>query len=105
MAAVSHWSDQLEPASRRFAGAEFQRWPTIGPASQIADGPPLVVLRPAGGDVYALAVDKIHDHEELVVKPAAPAVMATAFMPEQYWPCGSPILLSTCRAARLAACG
>src|SRR4029453_15651525 len=34
----------------------------------------LVVLRPAGGDVYALAVDKIHDHEELVVKPAAPAV-------------------------------
>jgi len=37
----------------------------------------LVVLRPAGGDVYALSVDRIHDHEELVVKPAAPAVMAT----------------------------
>ena len=37
----------------------------------------LVVLRPSGGDVYALAVDRIHDHEELVVKPAAPAVMAT----------------------------
>jgi two-component system chemotaxis sensor kinase CheA len=36
-----------------------------------------VVIRPAGSDVYALAVDKIHDHEELVVKPAAPAVMAT----------------------------
>jgi two-component system chemotaxis sensor kinase CheA len=33
----------------------------------------LVVLRPAGADVYALAVDRIHDHEELVVKPAAPA--------------------------------
>ena len=30
----------------------------------------LIVLRPAGGDVYALSVDRIHDHEELVVKPA-----------------------------------
>src|SRR5687767_12057538 len=36
----------------------------------------LIVLRPAGGDVYALAVHRIHRHEELVVKPAAPAVMA-----------------------------
>lgn len=37
----------------------------------------MIVLKPAGGDVYALAVDAVHDHEELVVKPAAPAVMAT----------------------------
>ncbi len=36
----------------------------------------LILLRPAGGDVYALIVDAVHDHEELVVKPAAPAVMA-----------------------------
>ena len=36
----------------------------------------LVVLKPAGGDQYALAVDAIHDHEELVVRPAAPALMA-----------------------------
>lgn len=36
----------------------------------------LVLLQPAGADLYALAVDDIHDHEELVVKPAAPAVMA-----------------------------
>ena len=36
----------------------------------------LVLLKPAGADLYALAVDDIHDHEELVVKPAAPAVMA-----------------------------
>ncbi|MGZ8347424.1 MAG: chemotaxis protein CheW, partial [Allosphingosinicella sp.] len=35
----------------------------------------MVVLKPAGGDVYALAIDTVHDHEELVVKPAAPAVM------------------------------
>jgi two-component system chemotaxis sensor kinase CheA len=37
----------------------------------------LIVLRPAGGELYALAVDAVHDHEELVVKPAAPAVMGT----------------------------
>ncbi len=36
----------------------------------------LILLKPAGGDVFALLVDAVHDHEELVVKPAAPAVMA-----------------------------
>jgi len=36
----------------------------------------IILLKPAGGDVYALAVDAVHDHEELVVKPAAPAVMS-----------------------------
>ncbi len=36
----------------------------------------LILLKPAGGSVYALAVDTVHDHEELVVKPAAPLVMA-----------------------------
>src|SRR4029450_4997145 len=54
----------------------------------------LVVLRPAGGDVYALAVDRIHDHEELVVKPAAPAVMATGlYAGTTLAHDGSPILL------------
>ena len=54
----------------------------------------LVVLRPAGGDRYALAVDKIHDHEELVVKPAAPAVMATGlYAGTTLADDGSPILL------------
>jgi two-component system chemotaxis sensor kinase CheA len=47
------------------------RQPCPDPESQS-----LVLLRPAGADLYALAVDDIHDHEELVVKPAAPAVMA-----------------------------
>jgi len=40
------------------------------------EGRKIVLLKPAGGDSYALAVDAVHDHEELVVKPAAPAVMA-----------------------------
>ena len=54
----------------------------------------LIVLKPAGGDVYALAVDKVHDHEELVVKPAAPAVMATGlYAGTTLADDGSPILL------------
>ncbi|HEU0099650.1 MAG TPA: chemotaxis protein CheA [Allosphingosinicella sp.] len=46
-----------------------------GPSEDPA-GQSLVLLKPAGADLYALAVDDIYDHEELVVKPAAPAVMA-----------------------------
>lgn len=54
----------------------------------------LIVLRPAGGDVYALSVDRIHDHEELVVKPAAPAIMATGlYAGTTLADDGSPILL------------
>jgi len=51
--------------------ASLGREPHPDPAAQS-----LVLLRPAGADLYALAVDDIHDHEELVVKPAAPAVIA-----------------------------
>jgi two-component system chemotaxis sensor kinase CheA len=54
----------------------------------------LIVLRPAGGDLYALSVDRIHDHEELVVKPAAPAVMNTGlYAGTTLADDGSPILL------------
>ena len=54
----------------------------------------LIVLRPAGGDLYALSVDRIHDHEELVVKPVAPAVMATGlYAGTTLADDGSPILL------------
>src|SRR3982751_2843095 len=57
-------------------------------------GRTLIVLSPAGGDVYALAVDRIHDHEELVVKPAAPAVMNTGiYAGTTLADDGSPILL------------
>jgi two-component system chemotaxis sensor kinase CheA len=37
----------------------------------------LILLKTSAGAAYALAVEQVHDHEELVVKPAAPAVMAT----------------------------
>ena len=67
----------------------------LGLASDVADEDrTLVVLRPAGADVFALAVDRIHDHEELVVKPAAPAVMATGlYAGTTLADDGSPILL------------
>ncbi|MEP7316826.1 MAG: chemotaxis protein CheW, partial [Sphingomicrobium sp.] len=67
----------------------------LGLASDIPDEQrTMVVLRPAGTDVYALAVDRIHDHEELVVKPAAPAVMATGlYAGTTLADDGSPILL------------
>jgi two-component system chemotaxis sensor kinase CheA len=67
----------------------------LGLESDVADAEgSLIVLRPAGGDVYALAVDRIHDHEELVVKPAAPAVMATGlYAGTTLADDGSPILL------------
>src|SRR6476469_3967678 len=67
----------------------------LGLESQIAEmDRTLIVLRPAGGDVYALSVDRIHDHEELVVKPAAPVVMATGlYAGTTLADDGSPILL------------
>jgi two-component system chemotaxis sensor kinase CheA len=38
-----------------------------------------VLVRLVGGDAFGLAVDTIHDHEELVVKPIAPVLMASGF--------------------------
>jgi two-component system chemotaxis sensor kinase CheA len=46
----------------------------IGDMSVAADQM-IIVLKPAGGGSYGLAVDAVHDHAELVIKPAAPAVM------------------------------
>ncbi|MFP5454824.1 MAG: chemotaxis protein CheA [Alphaproteobacteria bacterium] len=50
-------------------GAVLDLLPRAEPAN-------LVVLKLSGGARYALAVEAVHDHEELVVKPAAPVVMA-----------------------------
>ncbi len=46
------------------------------PRSAAGKDQTIILLKPAGGDVYALLLDAVHDHEELVVKPAAPAIMA-----------------------------
>jgi two-component system, chemotaxis family, sensor kinase CheA len=72
--------------------------------SDIADGGRLVVLRLAGGELFALAVDELHDHEELVVKPVAPAIMSTGiYAGTTLTDDGSPILLLD--VAGLAAIG
>ena len=66
----------------------------IGVAPREQERPTLVVLKPAGGECYALAVDAVHDHEELVVKPAAPAVMAAGIYAGTTLPDNSrPLLL------------
>ncbi|MXP11150.1 chemotaxis protein CheA [Pseudoblastomonas halimionae] len=54
----------------------------------------LVLLRLPGGDLFAISVDQILDHEELVVKPIAPAVMATGlYAGTTLLDDGSPVLL------------
>ncbi|RZF66357.1 chemotaxis protein CheA [Sphingomonas populi] len=56
----------------------------------------LVILSISGGS-YALAVDDVLDHEELVVKPAAPTVMATGLYAGHTLPdTGVPMLLLDC---------
>ena len=53
----------------------------------------LAIIATREGD-YALAIDTVVDAEELVVKPAAPAVMATGFYAGQTLPdSGRPMLL------------
>ena len=37
----------------------------------------LVLVRLASEDIFALAVDRVYDHEDVVVKPIAPAIMET----------------------------
>ena len=70
---------------RSAAGAcRCSTFPACSASIRVAapDDRKIILLKPAGGDVFALAVDEVHDHEELVVKPAAPAVMAAASTPD-----------------------
>lgn len=83
------------------ASVRGRRMPVIDLAQLVGDsaataapGPILIVLKPAGGDYLALAVDAVHDHEELVVKAAAPAVMAAGLYAGTTLPDnGRPMLL------------
>ncbi|MBA3940997.1 MAG: chemotaxis protein CheA [Sphingopyxis sp.] len=59
-----------------------------------ADDRALVLIRPGQGQSYALSVAAIHDHEELVIKPAAPMIMATGLYAGTTLPDnGRPVLL------------
>ncbi|WP_033072955.1 chemotaxis protein CheA [Sphingopyxis sp. MWB1] len=54
----------------------------------------IVVVRPSQGQSYALSVAAIHDQEELVIKPAAPMIMATGLYAGTTLPDhGRPVLL------------
>lgn len=56
--------------------------------------PILVMLRLASGDLFALAVDGIHNHGDLVVKPLAPAVMKSGlYAGSTLLDDGQPVLL------------
>jgi len=59
--------------------------------------PAMLVIVGVSGGSYALAVDTVLDHEELVIKPAAPAVMATNLYAGQTLPdSGLPMLMLDC---------
>jgi len=56
----------------------------------------LAIISASGGS-FAVAVDSVLDHEELVIKPASPAVMAAGIYAGQTLPdSGSPMLLLDC---------
>ncbi len=60
-------------------------------------GPSMLVIVGVAGGSYALAVDTVLDHVELVIKPAAPAVMSTGLYAGQTLPdSGLPMLLLDC---------
>lgn len=64
------------------------------PSAVRAEDRPLIVLRLSGGELFALTADRLHDHEELVVKPVAPAIMATGiYAGSTLTDEGDPILL------------
>jgi two-component system chemotaxis sensor kinase CheA len=56
--------------------------------------PTLVMLRLASGDLFALAVEGIHNHGDIVVKPLAPAVMRSGlYAGSTLLDDGQPVLL------------
>ncbi|WP_433910188.1 chemotaxis protein CheA [Sphingomonas yabuuchiae] len=81
----------------RVATVRGRRLPmlALGPFLEIAQGDPttLVIVSTREGD-YALGVDDVLDTEEVVVKPAAPAVMGSGLYAGQTLPdSGLPMLL------------
>ncbi|AQA00590.1 chemotaxis protein CheA [Sphingopyxis sp. QXT-31] len=63
-------------------------------ASEDRDDRAIILIRPGQGMSYALSVAAIHDHEELVIKPAAPMIMATGLYAGTTLPDnGRPVLL------------
>lgn len=54
----------------------------------------IILLRLGTGDLFALAVDRVHDQDDLVIKPLAPAIMKTGlYAGVTLQDDGSPVLL------------
>lgn len=61
---------------------------------EAVQGRTIVVVRAAAGLSYALCVEAVHDHEELVIKPASPAIMSAGVYAGKSLPdSGVPMLL------------
>ena len=77
-----------------------RRMPLIDLGGMLGFGerhPAMLVIVGVSGGSYALAVDAVLDHEELVIKPAAPAIMATGVYAGQTLPdTGLPMLMLDC---------
>ncbi|MBA4047139.1 MAG: chemotaxis protein CheA [Sphingomonas sp.] len=69
---------------------------TLGLSEVVPEQCLLAIVSAAGGS-YALAVEEVLDTEELVIKPAPPAIMATGLYAGQTLPdSGRPMLLLDC---------
>ncbi len=65
--------------------------------AEAGDRPAMLAIVSVGGGSYALSVDEVLDTEELVIKPAPPAVMASGLYAGQTLPdSGTPMLLLDC---------
>jgi two-component system, chemotaxis family, sensor kinase CheA len=92
-----------ELGGRQIASIRGERYPfaTLGDVLQItsadasaAESKTFIVMRPAIGSTFVLAVASVIDNEELVVKPGAPLVMSTGLFAGTSLPDnGRPMLL------------
>ncbi len=72
--------DFAQVGERRFVTFRDRRLACVSLGSELgigneAEASLFVILRLGWGDLYALAVDRIFDHHELVIKPLAPGIM------------------------------
>jgi two-component system chemotaxis sensor kinase CheA len=96
---------------RKFITLRGQRIPCVGLEEVLGmestcpeDARLYVLIKLVGGDVFGLAVDAIHNHEDLVVKPIAPVLMACGlYVGTTQLDDGSPVpMLDVAGVARMA---
>ncbi|OYY90674.1 MAG: chemotaxis protein CheA [Sphingomonas sp. 28-66-16] len=70
----------------------------------VGELPPMLAIVAVPGGSFVLALDAVFDTEELVIKPAPPAIMSTGFYAGQTLPdTGRPMLLLDCAGVAAAA--